>query len=452
MNRLISFLLFVLFISCGMAQTIKFSFDYANYRNDENSNYIEIYYSIDEKSFTKQNKEGKDVIDGEFNIIIKNVETGKEELNQNWKINKIIDETNGNKNLLGVLPLRIEKGNYEIFLTLKDNLNNDNIKTLKEKLVVSPYKNETISVSDVELANNIKTNSQDSLSIFYKNTLEVIPNPELVYSESNPAVFYYSELYNLNLTNNPLHLQVNLINETNEVLYTKTKRISNNPSVVESGVLNVKKYPTGIYNLVLSVIDSTLKKNYTTVKKFYLVNPSVKVEKKELLGKLKSLDTEFSVLGPAECDEHFAYAKYIASNDEINYYKNLDSVQAKREFLADFWKKRDMTKDSDMNEFKNEYYSRIDEANRLYSTFTKKGYKSDRGRVYAIYGKPSTNDKHPSDMDAKPYEIWFYEQMEGGVAFYFSDISGYGDYELVHSTKRGEVYDPNWMARVFKAR
>jgi hypothetical protein len=48
----------------------------------------------------------------------------------------------------------------------------------------------------------------------------------------------------------------------------------------------------------------------------------------------------------------------------------------------------------------------------------------------------------------KPYEIWFYNEIEGGVQFIFGDISGFGNYELLHSTKRGEVNDPDWERRL----
>ena len=51
------------------------------------------------------------------------------------------------------------------------------------------------------------------------------------------------------------------------------------------------------------------------------------------------------------------------------------------------------------------------------------------------------------EIDARAYKIWFYDQVEGGVEFVLVDRLGFGNYELVHSTKKGEIYNPDWFAR-----
>lgn len=63
------------------------------------------------------------------------------------------------------------------------------------------------------------------------------------------------------------------------------------------------------------------------------------------------------------------------------------------------------------------------------------------------YGFPSDREVFPSRMERNPYEIWSYNHIEGGVEFVFVDEMGTGLYELVHSTKRGERYDPDWYER-----
>ena len=90
---------------------------------------------------------------------------------------------------------------------------------------------------------------------------------------------------------------------------------------------------------------------------------------------------------------------------------------------------------------------RIDYANKHFSTQFRQGAQSDRGMVLLKYGFPSDRDLFPSQMDNKPYEIWIYTHIEGGVEFVFVDEIGTGVYDLVHSTKRGERYNPNWHER-----
>jgi hypothetical protein len=74
--------------------------------------------------------------------------------------------------------------------------------------------------------------------------------------------------------------------------------------------------------------------------------------------------------------------------------------------------------------------------------------ETDRGRCHIVYGRPSEIDRYPSQLDSKPYEIWRFDDIEGGVEFVFGDISGFGDYKLLHSTKRGELRDDAWKNRV----
>ncbi len=59
-------------------------------------------------------------------------------------------------------------------------------------------------------------------------------------------------------------------------------------------------------------------------------------------------------------------------------------------------------------------------------------------------------ERFPSTPNENPYEIWYYYDLEGGVEFDFVDFSGFGDYKLVNSTKRGEITDPRWRSYVRK--
>ena len=91
---------------------------------------------------------------------------------------------------------------------------------------------------------------------------------------------------------------------------------------------------------------------------------------------------------------------------------------------------------------------RIDFVTRNFTISVRKGYLTERGRVYLTYGEPDQRDFYPSEINKKPYEIWFYNDIEGGVSFIFGDVTGFGNYELLHSTKRGEIRDDNWEMRI----
>lgn len=116
--------------------------------------------------------------------------------------------------------------------------------------------------------------------------------------------------------------------------------------------------------------------------------------------------------------------------------------------MIDFWKIRDTNPVTPENEFFKDYLNRIEIANQRYSAMGRTGWKTDRGRVYLLYGEPSEVERYPNQLESRPYEIWRYNELEGGVYFVFADITGFSDYLLVHSTKRGEMRDDNWSRRI----
>ena len=144
----------------------------------------------------------------------------------------------------------------------------------------------------------------------------------------------------------------------------------------------------------------------------------------------------------------FLQVKYIASDREISQFKSLDSLKAKREFLYNFWRNRDTDPSTTQNEFKEEYMKRVAYANKNFTSMLREGFLTDRGRVALLYGEPDQRDFYPSDSEVKPYEVWFYNEIEGGVNFYFGDVTVSEIMNYYIQQKRGEVKDENWMRRI----
>jgi GWxTD domain-containing protein len=215
------------------------------------------------------------------------------------------------------------------------------------------------------------------------------------------------------------------------------------------GSVVINKYPTDTYTLVLSVIDSIGNYGVSSSKKFFIYNPDVIVARDTTSrGNSASLSSEFGAMSDEELDDIWEKSKYKAIPQEIKGYSKIKGVDSKRQFLFEFWKKRDTDLSTPENEALREYITRIDESNKRFGTLSKIGWKTDRGRVYILYGDPSEIERFPNQMDKKPYEIWHYNDLEGGVIFVFADLSGFSDYMLIHSTMRGELRDDNWLNRI----
>ncbi len=133
-----------------------------------------------------------------------------------------------------------------------------------------------------------------------------------------------------------------------------------------------------------------------------------------------------------DMDEAIQQLKYIASSRELDSLENAKTLEEKRKAFAAFWKKRDPTPLTEENERMEEFYLRVGYANKHFSQF-RKGWKTDMGMVYIVFGPPDNISRHPFEMDSKPYEIWSYYQV--GVDFIFVDYNGFGDYLLTN---------PNW--------
>ncbi|MBU1098465.1 MAG: GWxTD domain-containing protein [Bacteroidetes bacterium] len=437
------------------AQTkLEFEFDYARFNLDSVSSQLEIYYSIGQTKLTVVEIEGKQSVSANINLIITNKETRQVLVDKKYKINSNVELINNEltrKNLIGAMTFRLPIGNYFLEFSVEDGVDSTISKYLNEEINIKKPDPKLISISDLEFASRIVVESNDVNSIFYKNTMEVIPNPQNIYGQNMPMLFYYAELYNLadDTTKSSLILNSQVINNFGKKVYEKTKDISkNNNAIVEVGAVNISNFPTGTYTLYLNLIGTEKSKGVSSFKRFYVINPHVKDTVSNFKSDMNVLTSEYGVMGVEECDELFSCIRYIATSKEMDSYKSLDSLNAKREFLFKFFLARDTNPETTENEFKREFDERIKTVNAKYRTFTKKGTRTDRGRIYLIYGEPDEIDMHPNDYDRKPYEIWYYHSIEGGVTFVFGDLSGYSDYELLHSTKRGELRDDNWERRI----
>lgn len=449
----ITMVLFTCFLSTGFAQNeLKFEFDFAKFKYDQSSVFLEFYYDLSPEFMKVNESQAGKLIEAIVKIEMKDVKADTFFIKKNWKIQHVINEETGiDKNLIGVFGFVIPGGEYSLTVDAYDANNPGLKKTINENIIIRPYEDKKFSISDIELSANIKKVDADPLSLFYKNSLEVIPNPSIVYSEKNPVLFFYSELYNLILDDpsSNFTLQKNIFNSFGKSVYKNEKLLNQGQnSVVEYGLINLSKLPTDSYTLEFSLIDNATKRAFVSSKRFFLHNPRVVDTEGSQRISGSFIGSEFALMTKEECDLLFQQSRYVASNTEINQYKAIDSLNAKREFLYKFWKNRDTDPSTPQNEFKIDYMKRLEYANENFTTRIKTGYLSDRGRVYILYGEPDQKDYFPSEANLKPYEVWFYNNIEGGVSFIFGDITGFGNYELLHSTMRGEYKDENWMRRI----
>lgn len=129
-----------------------------------------------------------------------------------------------------------------------------------------------------------------------------------------------------------------------------------------------------------------------------------------------------------DLDEAIDQLQYIAKRREIDHIRSGRSPSERLARFQEFWDKRDPTPGSARNERMEEYYYRIDFANRRFTSL-RDGWRTDRGHVMVLFGEPDHIEAHPFDFNVRPYEVWYYYRI--GRRFVFIDRSNVGDYELM---------------------
>ncbi len=118
---------------------------------------------------------------------------------------------------------------------------------------------------------------------------------------------------------------------------------------------------------------------------------------------------------------------YILNPDSLDRYEDAD-LEEKQKFFKRFWRQRDPNPSTKKNELMDEYFKRVNYANQSYSGFNTQGWKTDRGRIFIKFGPPDDIERHPFELNTRPYEIWRYYALR--KVFLFEDYTGFGDYRL----------------------
>ena len=447
-------LLFFITVQLVAQENLNFEYDYAQFSYDSTSNFVEFYYSFNQASLEPGIKDSTINLEGVLRIFIKDAEKSDTIVYNQWLVkHDIVDTTNlGDQLLVGTIGFVLPRGKMECEISGIDLHNQEHSRIIKDIINVNPFLTNHLAISDIQLASKMIQGSQNTKSIFYKNTYEIMPIPNLVFSKAQPALFFYTEIYNLmdsEYHGQNLRIEHLLYNSRGKLVKGKTKDIPRTTdSRVEVGSFILANYPTDTYTLTIAVIDTLDKKGISTSKKFYVYNPDVEVVDSMELAATSSISSTFGAMSEEELDDLFAKSKYLAVSAEIDKYAKMNTVEGKREFLSDFWKRRDQDPATPENETFTEYLKNIEICNQRFTAMGKPGWKSDRGRVFLLYGEPTEIERHPNELETRPYEIWHYTDIEGGVIFIFGDLTGFSNYELVHSTKRGELRDENWSRRI----
>ena len=125
---------------------------------------------------------------------------------------------------------------------------------------------------------------------------------------------------------------------------------------------------------------------------------------------------------------------YLITAQEREAFVRLVTAEERERFIEQFWERRDPSPGTAENEFRTEHYRRMAYATERFATSAQPGWRTERGRMYIVYGPPDEIEAHPNG-DARtgsaPYEVWRYRHLEGlgdNLTVTFVDSARNGDY------------------------
>jgi len=136
-----------------------------------------------------------------------------------------------------------------------------------------------------------------------------------------------------------------------------------------------------------------------------------------------------------ESKNFYEYTRLIMTKQEKEIFHLLPDKESRKEFIQDFWDKRDPDPQTEENEFQEEFDQRIEYVNKRFREGIP-GWKTDRGRIYIYLGPPDKIDMRPyiNDPNVKGLIWWGYYRY--GLGIEFIDRTGDGRYSLSRQSGR----------------
>ncbi|MCB9057120.1 MAG: GWxTD domain-containing protein [Calditrichae bacterium] len=294
--------------------------------------------------------------------------------------------------------LALKEGEYQILVRAVD-LNTNQSAQRRIEIEIPEYYDEDISLSDI---------------MFLKS---------VVYDSSGRIVDYDPILSNnFTVKKGYFYIYFNVYSKTIDKNAQIDYSFKNSEKKVEFDTVTTKAVKSHITSHILKVDKNIFNDNT------YNLNISVDIDGND--AETSKVLTFYWKLVPntaTDIDLALNQMVYILQPDSLSYYLDAD-LKSKQEFFKRFWKERDPNPDTKKNELMDEYFKRINYANENYSGLATDGWLTDRGRILIKFGPPDDIERHPFELETRPYEIWRYYSLR--KVFLFQDYTGFGDFRL----------------------
>lgn len=415
---------------------------------DERVSYLDIYYELYPSQWTyvestSQQKTATVLLD------LRIFENQNEIYATQWGMQEIQEnEETGPENVIkmDLMRLKVPPGTYEIHLKSVDLNDKTKADQIQMPIQIPEINKQQVNVSSVLLCQEVRKKKTDDIELFIRDSLFVLPKINKDFNSDNAALKFYLEVENLSqaIPEQTYTIRYYVLDQNDimiqEIPMFEVRRRANKNTVAQYGTISLSKIRTGSYSLNVVLDDSS--GNTLAHKKiaFQMSNPDlVQAEDESYFAGLPITDLHVGI----PVDEELEYIQYIIKPEEAKILKQTHDEYGRKKFLEGFWNRRDPDPETIHNKYRDDYLARVTEANVNFGK-SGNGWRTDMGRVYVLYGGPNDIQRRLSNSTGRPYQIWRYDEIQGGVEFVFIDLTGVGGFQLVHSTLRGEIQDYEW--------
>lgn len=346
----------------------------------------------------------------------------------------------------------LPEGDYELELKILDKYSDHPGFSGKQSIKVQ-FPKDKVSISDIELLESYTTSN--SPGKFSKSGFDIIPLVTAYYPQEINSLKFYTEIYRTKPVLNEEYLVRYFISSNNHkgILkqFASIKKQSASEVNVVMAQIAIDNLFSGNYNLSIEVYNQ---KNELVVSKQTFFQRS-KVAEQPAGSDLSDAELEntfVSIMNDEETLKDNISSLYpISSRLEAQVAENIinlhDMEKMKRYFYSYWAKSNPEAPEASWLTYKSE----VEKVNHDFGTQNKKGYETDRGRVYLQYGPPNSIITEEMDPNSRPYTIWHYynldHQTNRKFVFYSLGNSA-NDYQLIHSDAIGELQDPAWELKL----
>lgn len=425
--------------------------DYAAFRiqNDTANAFVEIHYNLQRSQLQYLPDPNGYVAYIDFKIALKN-QDGALLDTVSWRAGNRIEKLSLLDDpgffITDMISEIIPAGGYDVEIVATNEGNEGRIAFPME---IPAFYESQPELSSIVLAYEI---SPDTAGKFVKNGYRVMPNPSGQFNRADRKIGFYAEAYGLETSpsaDSSFYITLDLLSHEGIITGAATTIMYHKPgeSAVIIAEMPIDSLEAGEYNLKVTLSDGN--SSISTTRDFSVIVSRKAARETFLQGVLKDFPEGLNIVGENDAEKFRDEIVFIATRDELKLYDSLN-LPGKGAFQKDFWARRDPEPSTAVNEFMVEHYRRFKYVNSAFGRFRGEmaGWKSDRGRIYLMYGDPSEIERFPSTLEARAWERWWYHGIEGGVFFIFVDYETADDFTLVHSTKKSEVKDYDWEEKI----